>query len=119
MDQLKTIKKSQKESLLFRALSELFMRITQDEPRLLGLTLNRVHLAKDKSNCKVLFWTPKGEEEFKEKLPILILYKPSIRSAIAKQLNLRYTPELIFLFDKLYEKQEKVEKLLDQIKEEE
>ncbi len=118
MDQ-SAIKKSQKESVLFRALSSLFMQITQDEPRLVGLTLNRVDLAKNKSTCRVLFWTPNGVQEFNEKLPILILYKPSMRGAIAKMLNLRYTPDLIFQYDALYDKQEKVERLLNQIKEEE
>ncbi len=118
MDQ-SAIKKSQKESVLFRALSSLFMQIVQDDSRLMGLTLNRVELTKNKSSCKVFFWTPNGVQEFQEKLPILILYKPSLRGAIAKMLNLRYTPELIFLYDAIYDKQEKVEKLLNQIKEEE
>lgn len=111
-----SIKKSQKESLLFRAIAQLFSQTMLDDKKLQGLFINRVKLSDDKSVCTVYFYTTAGFADFKEKLQTLILYKPSMRHALAKTIKSRYTPELVFKFDDQFEKQQRIEGLLEKVK---
>jgi ribosome-binding factor A len=113
------IKRSQKESTLYRIIAQMFLEIAQENPELQGLTVNRVKLSADKGACIVLFYSVYGKSYFEEKLPSLVLYKPSMRSAIAKTVPSRYTPELVFRYDDEFAKQTEVEQLLDRLKVEE
>lgn len=115
---LSDIKKSQKESLLLREISTIFFQASLDDKNLQDAYISRVSLSDDKSVCYIFFYCPAGEDFFKEKLKILKLYKPSLRKAIAKTIKGRYVPELIFRYDNEFEKQRKIEDLLDKIKEE-
>ena len=92
------------------------MQTTLDDPRLRDVFVNRVELSPDKGACYVFFYTAQGKDHFSDVLEFLKLYKPSLRKAIAHTLNGRYTPELIFRFDEQYEKQMKIENLLEKIK---
>lgn len=112
------IKRAQKESLLLHELSSYFLRITMDDPRLKELTINRAKLSKDKSSCTIFFYCSGGLERFQELMPVLILYKPSMRKALADSIASRYTPQLIFKYDAPFERQLSIEALLDSIKEE-
>ncbi len=112
------VRRAQKESFLLRQIADAFLRISLDEPRLHGLYINRVQLSPDRSKCYVYFHSPEGVDDFKAKLSTLILYKPSIRTAVAKALESRYTPELEFVYDVQFDKQRKIEDLIDQLKNE-
>ena len=114
--QQQEIRKAQKESYFYQEISKLFLQITMDESRLSGLFINRVHLSPDGGTCVVLFLAANGRAEFEEKLPILVLYKPSMRTALAKTSRGRYTPNLIFRYDEDHEKVEKINRLLDTLK---
>ena len=116
--QQQEIRKAQKESYFYREISTLFGRISIDEPRLSGLFINKVSLSSDGGTCVVLFLATNGREEFEEKLQTLILYKPSLRSALAKTSQGRYTPNLIFRYDEDQEKVDKINRLLDRLKDE-
>jgi ribosome-binding factor A len=116
--QQQEIKRAQRESYFFREISNLFLKITIDEPRLSGMYINKVSLSSDGGTCTVLFLASQGRTEFEEKLPLLILYKPSLRSALAKTSHSRYTPNLIFRYDQDQEKVEKINRLLDKLKDE-
>lgn len=111
------IKIAQKEAAILREISRLFMQLTMDEPSLRDLFINRVHLSPDKSHCAVYFYTALGKAKFEELLPTLILYKPSMRHALSQELLARYTPDLRFAFDEQFEKQQRIEQLIDSIKE--
>jgi ribosome-binding factor A len=111
-----SIKKSQKESLLYRVISQLIATTTLDDNRLTGVMVNRVKLSDDKGVCTVFFYTAGGLAEFEQKLPFLLLYKSSLRRALAKSIASRYTPELIFKFDDQHEKQQRIENILEKIK---
>jgi len=89
-----------------------------DDPRLRSITLNRIKLSPDKSLCSVYFYTPEGQEKFQEALEVLKLYKPSMRKAIAAKIEARYTPDLRFFYDDIYEKQERLDQILDKVKKE-
>ena len=101
-----------------RSISQLLMQIALDDPRIVDVFINRVSLSDTKSICTIYFYTPRGQDYFKELLQTLILYKPSIRTAIAKTMDARYTPDLVFKFDAQFEKQLHLENLLDKIKNE-
>lgn len=113
------IKRAQKESRLLREISQLLMKIAMDDPALNGIFINKVQLSPDKSVCNIFFYAMDGQEAFKKILPTLILYKPSLRKALATIIPSRYTPELVFKFDAQFEKQKRIEDLLEKIKEEE
>jgi len=110
------IKRAQKISLLFRAISKLFLEASMDNKELSGFYINRVELSPNKSQCYIYFCTTKGQEEFQEKLEILKLYKPSMRAALSKQISGRYTPELTFKFDTCQEKVQRIDQLLQNLK---
>jgi len=113
-----SIKREQKETLLFREISQLVLQLTLDDSRLHGLFVNRVKLSADKGMCTIFFYTDAGIDAFKELMKTLILYKPSLRSAIAARIPSRYVPNLLFKFDSKFEKQQRIEQLLEKIKEE-
>jgi ribosome-binding factor A len=113
-----SIKRAQKESLFFREISKLFSQTALDDNRLRDVSVNRVQLSPDKGSCTVFFYTAEGEEHFNQILPILVLYKPSLRKALASTIKSRYTPEIIFKFDKHFEKQQRIEHLIEQVKSE-
>lgn len=116
--QQQEIKKAQKESYYYKEISQFLLRIMMDEPRLSGLFINKVSLSPEGGLCTVLFLATNGRPEFEEKLPTLILYKPSLRAALAKTSQGRYTPNLVFRYDEDQEKVDKINRLLDRLKEE-
>jgi len=111
-----TIKQAQKESYFFREIANLFMQIAMDDARLVGLYINKVELSPSGGTLAVLFLSPEGKEDFEKKLSILILYKPSMRAALAKMSQGRYTPNLVFRYDEGHEKTEKINTLIDKLK---
>lgn len=113
---LSHIKRSQKESLLLRELSKMLLELSLDDSELSGLFINRVELSKNKGVCIIYFYDQDGIEAFKEKNKKLLLYKPSMRKAIATTLDGRYTPELKFLFDEQFDKQQRIENILETVK---
>lgn len=111
------IKRAQKESLLLRELATYFLHITNEDSNIKDIALNRVKLSKDKSTCTLFFYSTQGEAYFDELMPYLILYKPSMRKALAQSINARYTPQLIFKFDTPYEKHLELEKVFEALHE--
>ncbi len=116
--QQQEIKKAQKESYFYREISTLFMKIVIDDPRLNGLHINKISLSSDGGTCTILFLAPNGKIEFEEKRSILVLYKASLRTALAKTSHGRYVPKLIFRYDEDQEKVDKINRLIDKLKEE-
>lgn len=115
---LSHIKRSQKESLLLRELSKMLLQLSLDDAELSGLFINRVELSKNKGVCIIYFYDPSGPEIFEQKKKRLVLYKPSLRRGIAATLDGRYTPELKFAFDEQFEKQQRIENILETVKKE-
>ena len=113
-----SIKHAQKESLLMREISNLLIRISQDEPKLLELYVTRVKLSPDKGTCTVFLHCPQGLSQYEEKRPTLVLYKPSIRQALSKLLHGRYTPKITFMYDAELDKQRHIDDLIESLKKE-
>lgn len=110
------IKRAQKTSLYLRTISTLFSQLTLENQDLRSVYVNRIELSPDKSMCYVLFYSPLGIEEFNKKLPLLILYKPSLRAALAKQVAGRYTPDLVFKYDETQERVDRIDNILQALK---
>ncbi len=111
-----SIKRAQKASLLLRTISALLLEAARDNTSLAGLTITRVDLSPDKSSVRVYFYTDKGSAHFKEILEELKLYKPSLRASLARSIAGRYTPDITFKFDDIFEKTQRIEHLLDTVK---
>ena len=117
-NRVREIKHAQREALIYKELSSLFIRVAYDEKLLASLYVNRVSLSPDRSNCTVYFQTLGGIEDFEAKLRTLILYKPSLRTALSKTLHGRYVPDLVFKYDDKFDEQRRVEDLMDRLKDE-
>lgn len=114
-----TIKRAQKESLFTREISTLLMQVKLDHPELEPLFVNRVELSPNKGMLVVYFFTDNGPEGFEELFPKLVLFKPSMRKALAAKIPGRYTPDLQFKYDEQFEKQRRIEDVLNKLKDEE
>ena len=78
------------------------------------VTVTRVKVSDDNSWAKVyVSFLDKNKEE---KLENLKQYKPVIRTALAKKLTIRRTPDITFTLDDSYEKGEKIEKIIRELK---
>jgi ribosome-binding factor A len=116
-EKISHIKKSQRESLFFRIISDLFIKESQNNKDILGIFVTRVQLSKNKGSCIVYFYSFNGKEYFDNILNVLKAYKPSLRKAISLNIRSRYTPDIIFKFDDLFEKRDRIENLIESIKE--
>lgn len=114
---LHDIKREKKKSLFFRELSQIINLIANEEEAAQKVYVTKVDFSEDYGILYVYLTTVESfsEEVFDKALNILKLYKPSIRKEIATRLNPRYTPDIIFLYDKHKEKQDRINALLDQV----
>ena len=84
-------------------------------PHLTGLiSVSKVKTTPDLRFARV-YVTMINEKSKKENLTILKQSSGYIRSAIAKKINLRYTPELIFEFDESIEYGSRIDEILKDI----
>jgi len=111
------IKKERRKSLFLREISNIVYMISQNEPLLASVFPSRVDLSEGEGVCLVYFSAP-SEEDFLKSLDVLKKYKGQIRTAIAQAKQSRYTPELVFKYDHILEKTQKIEALLNKAKEE-
>lgn len=117
-NQAQSVRRAQKESVLLQEVAKLFLHIIMDDSRFAKLSVHRVQLSPEGGMCSIYFYSTDGKEHFKQLLPALILYKPSLRKALAAAVPARHTPDLLFKFDEQYEKQKRIEDLLAKLKDE-
>ena len=94
-------------------LSILLLQKVRD-PRLSELTITGVVMSPDLKLAKVYVDIPPGKDE-KQALQGLKKAKGFFRSHLARQLNMRYTPDLVFYHDRVYEETGKLEDLFREI----
>ncbi len=112
------IKHAQKESNLHHKISQFFLQIKQDDPNLENLSISRVALSPDKGTCTVFFYCSGGLKEYEASRPTLVLYKHSLRKALAESIPGRYTPNIKFMYDQQQEKRRRVDEILANLKKE-
>lgn len=116
---LRRIKHAQRESYFYREIVALLQQIAADDAALQDLIVTRVALSHNRGSCTVFLAliNSTSEELFNEKLRQLVLYKPSIRSSLAKSSHARSVPELHFKYDDRLKKVQRIEQLLHELKE--
>jgi ribosome-binding factor A len=114
-----SIKTAQKESAILRIISPLFDETVRENPDLQGWHVSRVQLSQGKAVAYVYVYTLQDEHDFKTALATIKLYKPSMRKALADELQKKYTPDIIFTFDEQLQRTLHMERLLDMVKSEE
>jgi ribosome-binding factor A len=85
------------------------------DPRLLGVSISRVEVPDDLSIARVFFTVFGGKKEIKEAGIGLERAKGFMRSHIAKTLNLRFTPAILFRYDDVVEKVAELEEIFQEI----
>lgn len=106
-----------------RAIKEEVSKIIQEEvkdPRIGFITITDVELSDDLRHAKV-FVSVYGDESKKEKEKALRGLSSAagfIRKEMGKKIKLRYTPEVVFKWDRSIERGAHIEELLRQIKQE-
>ncbi len=98
-----------------KELSRLFLEISLDDSRLAGVTITHVELSPNRSVCTLYFYIPGGLDAFEPIKSILILYKPSMRKALAQRVPSRHVPDIFFKYDEKFEKQMSLENLFNQL----
>lgn len=99
--------------------NELTMLLLQQvaDPRLAGVLISRVVVTPDLKQAKVYFTVPAGKNGGAS-LKGMQSAKGFFRSHLAKVLDLRYTPDLLFHFDEINEEVARIDALFRQIEKE-
>jgi ribosome-binding factor A len=84
------------------------------DPRLHAVRIVQVDVAPDLKRAKIYFAVQPGSE-VKAASKGLAAAKGFFRSHLAAQLNLRFTPELVFFHDRHHEEAERIDELLREI----
>ena len=85
------------------------------DPRLLGVSISRVEVPDDLSLARVFYTVFGGKKEIKDAGTGLEKAKGFMRSHLAKTLNLRFTPALMFRYDDVVEKVAELEEIFQEI----
>jgi ribosome-binding factor A len=85
------------------------------DPKISNVTISRVEVADDLKYAKIYYTVLGKGKALHEAEAGLQRAKGFMRSHLAGTLNMRYTPELQFRYDKTAEKVEAIEKLLQEI----
>ncbi len=89
------------------------------DPRLAMVAISRVVTSPDLRLAKVYYHLGPGAGPRKQVQKAMERARGFFRSHIARTLNLRYTPELRFFYDDLYDEARRVEDLLTELQAEE
>jgi len=104
--------------LIHRELSLLLMLEAKD-PRVSGVTITAVDVTPDLKLARVHFTVIGGSEEEKEALAGLEHAKGFLRTQLARRIDLRFAPDLVFQVDQSTAYAQHIDELLDQIAESE
>lgn len=84
--------------MIRKEVSEMFVKTVRD-PRIGLITITRVTVTQDCRLARIHFSVPGSVEEREKAMEGLDSAKGYIRKELARRVNLRYTPEILFEFD--------------------
>jgi ribosome-binding factor A len=87
------------------------------DPRVKGVTVTGIHLSDDLRHAKVYYSVMGSTEDVKTAQAGLDSAKGFIKREIGLRMELRYVPDLMFIYDPSLKWSSKVEELIEQIKE--
>ena len=102
------------QSLITKNISEI-IQFELKNPHLGFLSIPEVKVSKDFSHAKVYVSFFKKEDE-KEGIKVLEHSKGFIRTELAKRMDTRRVPELSFVLDDGYQREERISELLEKVK---
>jgi ribosome-binding factor A len=98
---------------IMHELSLLLLQKVRDS-RISQVTVSKVQISPDLKRAKVYFLVPKGISSSRA-LKGLESARGFLRSQIAKAMNLRYTPDLVFFYDHQNEEIERLDEIFAEI----
>ena len=101
--------------LMLEVIAELLRKDIRD-PRVHAVTLTGAKVSKDLRHARIYFNLLGGQERRAEVLAGLKSAAGFIRSKVAKQLRLRYAPEIEFSYDDTEDEAQRIDELLKQVK---
>jgi len=102
-------------TLIRREISELIQQELRD-PRLDEfIAVTEVDTSPDLKYAKIYISAMSGQQEEQKILGILNSAAGFLRTALASKINLRYTPELHFIWDNSIEHGDKILRLIDEV----
>ncbi len=104
-------------SLIKEELSRLFIDLIQNSSSGL-ITITRVEMSKDLKTAYV-YLSLFGFEDNDKVLEFLERRKGFLRKSVASRTELKYNPMLIFSLDRIYEYEEKIDKIIENLRENE
>lgn len=100
-----------------RLLAQIISTLKDPRLNLSTISITRVDITNDLSHAKINVSILEDEENQAEMIKIIQKAKGYIRTELARQLDVRYAPELEFRLDKSIEHGIKISSLLDEIRE--
>lgn len=98
-----------------RALSDLLFKRVHD-PSLANAIVSGVDVAADLKLASVHFTVPGGEKERQAAMAGFQRAKGFLKRELARQLELRYMPELRFFYDESFDRGERMERIIHDLK---
>ena len=112
------IKKKKLEKDIIRTISLLIIRERVKDPRVSMVSMHRADISDDLSKVKIYVTAFCTQKERNRLLKGLKSAAPFMQSVIGKQLKMRVTPKLEFIWDERYLEALKVNELIDKLGEE-
>jgi ribosome-binding factor A len=100
---------------LRRELTEI-LRAELRDPRVSSVTVTRVQTTSDLQQARVFITSLGGDAERETTMEGLDAARPFLRSALARRMQLRRTPELVFEWDVGLDHARRIEELLAQVR---
>ncbi len=115
-----SVKRERRKSLFLQEIIAIIRDLAEQEPVIADIYVSNVDISPNSGICYVYFSSFKepGQEVFLKALDVLKLYKTSLRKNFVQRVNMRYGPELVFLFDAAKERERIVNDLLNKIHDE-
>ncbi|MBX5482021.1 MAG: 30S ribosome-binding factor RbfA [Myxococcaceae bacterium] len=102
-----------------RAVADLLARGQLHDPRIGYITLTGVKVSPDLRSARVFYSMIGTEEQKRETREGLEAAKGFVRRAVTAAVKLRVSPEISFCFDESLERGDRIERLLQEVKEKE
>jgi len=116
---MKTYKRADRVKQLLQQEISRILQLEIKDPRLKFVTVTDVKLTADLRDAKVFISSLNTTAEREDLLIGLKRATGFIRGELGRQLKLKYIPNIEFIFDDSYDKQERILHLIDQIHSEE
>jgi ribosome-binding factor A len=102
-------------SLIRREISDLIQHELHDSRLSEFITVTEVDTSLDLKHAKVYISSMSGQQEKEKILGVLNSAAGFLRTALAKNIRIRYTPELHFVWDNSIENGDRILRLIDEV----